>query len=563
MLEKGDELAEAFRVLAVSLTGERNTSVEICNEKDTGYVDDKSHIVVTTQVVPKELLDDDEVVRRLLEGLVVHECGHIIKTYPFNRTWEKWKNSQSNRNLARAVANIIEDIRVNYYMRNRYCWDVGKRLDLLIRVTKDSWITSLRESIASNPASPIMVALSAIAYGAVYDGDPQEVFSAVNIDIKKDIIQNAEAAISILQDEAAYAITDKDIINLAQRVYDLLLIDATGEKENLEQLLPNWMTTTGEGMETHCSEDVASSLKNEISGETDDKGEEEGQEEGKEENKENGNGDLTGVSAGSGTGLAIPSPTPNEENYLRLVEHNMPIIQQMLKRFRIEENPRMKNNILQKSGRLMSEIIGLAYVNSLRRPLENIYSRRTLQLEKGRMKIGLVIDLSGSMRIQTVQNVLTVIAEVISRKLDDQDFAIITFGSDYQRIKAFIESWHNTKARIGNLYDLGGTVLNPPLIAMEKMMAGVEPNYRKMVIIVSDFIVSDGEEVMKTIARMTKNDIAVMGIGLCQGDLVTTKLYCGELATYVADIHQLPELFFEIYRRVCGYKVGRAKLLGG
>lgn len=118
---------EAMRTMVVVMSGDKAYTVQRDDRLQTAScnVHDKK-IMMTTQLIPKGL--PQWKAERLLDGVCAHEGGHIVVTAPYAEAKERWIKMQKYPFLAQHVDNILEDLRVNFYVENRYRFDFGQRL---------------------------------------------------------------------------------------------------------------------------------------------------------------------------------------------------------------------------------------------------------------------------------------------------------------------------------------------------------------------------------------------------------------------------------------------------
>lgn len=540
---------EELQNIAISIMQNPAINVIIDNSLETACTDFKS-IYVTIQLIPPELQKFRRVVSRILDGQVAHEAGHIIKTTPIKDRLKVWKQCQENPALAEIVHQTLEDKRVNHFIINRYRFDFGRRLQLLADVTNRLWIDSLHAKLAekrkdvANTMKPdsflledMLIGISAMA--GLWHIDLDKEFQ-----LSEEQKQFVERTVAIF-DEARFDAMIMSIVNRHQELYKLwsTRIRRTGEQ-------PEKNCPKGEGGEMPLkpgmgTKQALKQMEKKFKKMEDD----EKREAEKERRKQDKELPKDGFGAGAGTGLSIPTPEPNEPAYQQIAQRNREHIERLLTLLKRLATPRLNVMKWQKQGRFMTEILGTAYSSSLKRNVQDVYYRRAVQLEKTEACMSLLVDLSGSVPIEEAKDSLTVISEVCGRWLRDEDFAIMVFGGDYQKIKAFVEPYHTTRTRIGGMHSLGGTVMLNPLEELFKMVNAQRNHRAKVITIVSDFDVSKPNEVGKLLQTIAKTDIKVVGLGIGHVDMAFVRSYVKNYR-YIGQIQDLPEAFFDLYKEV-------------
>ena len=540
---------EELHNIAVSIMQNSAINVIIDNALETACTDFKN-IYVTVQLVPLELRKYKRVVSRILDGQVAHEAGHIVITAPVKDRLKQWITHQRYPNLANLAHQTIEDKRVNHYIMVRYRFDFAHRLKLLADVSNRLWLDSLKLQIAVARNSTTANAMKPESYFAEQRLIAISAMAGMwHVDVEKEFALNDEQKEFVRKttkifDDARFDKMTMSVVNRHQQLYDLW------EKR---------MEETDEQPENNCPKSVGGELVLSSGQETKKalakmekalkKAEEEAEAELEKENKRKDGKDEKTMAIGTGSGLNIPSPEPDEPEYQRLVQNNREHIERLLNLLKKLTKPRLITDKWRKQGRFMTEILGKAFASSQRRNVSDVYSSRTMQLEKTEACIGLLVDLSGSVNEEDAKNSLTVIAEVCGRWLRDEDFAIMVFGSEYQKVKAYVEPYHTTRHRIGGVTGMGGTEMLAPLDELYKMMKAQRNGRSKVLMIVSDFYTSKCEEVQKLIKAIEKDEISVIGLGIDSTTEDYIKTYCPR-AKYIGSIRELPEAVFDLYREV-------------
>lgn len=539
---------EELHNIAVSIMKTSKINVIMDNKLPTAMTDFKN-IYVTTSLVPQELRRYKRVVSRVLDGEVSHEAGHIVITAPVKEKLKTWVTRQRNMQLANIVHQSLEDKRVNHYILQRYRFDFAFRLQLLADVSNRLWVDTLKMQLAqmrnSTPANTMKPEEQFVEQILI----PISILKGLwHWEIEKDFKMNQEQKdfgqrVAKVFDEARFDKMTMAVVNRHQQLYDILEERIQKSGEEPQKSCPK---SVGGEMDLQSGQETKKALaKMEKSlKEAEEKAKAEEEREGK------GKGDKDSQMAiGTGSGLNIPTPEPNEAEYQRLVQKNREHIERLLNLLKKLAKSKLLTDKWRKQGRFMTEILAKAFASSTRRKVQDVYSSRTMQLERAEACIGLIVDLSGSVSEEDAKDSLTVIAEVCGRWLRDEDFAIMVFGSDYQKVKAFVEPYHTTRIRIGGVRTMGGTELYSPLNEMYQMMKAQRNNRAKILMIVSDFYVSEEEKCKELIKHIEKDDISVIGLGIDSTSEEHIKQYC-ERAKYIGKITELPEAVFDLYREV-------------
>lgn len=252
------------------------------------------------------------------------------------------------------------------------------------------------------------------------------------------------------------------------------------------------------------------------------------------------------------TGEEIPSPEPNFEAYENLLDDCKPEINELLNLLKRLMRPRVQREIFQKRGKMMSPIVPRIYANSFSGTVKNVYLRTTAKMEKEQVCIQFDFDFSGSVSKREAEKITTVLNEVFGHYVDDYGFGITCFGADTQRIKTPFETFQNTRARIGGIsVNASGTELAVALEANLKMFNNIKGERRKILVIASDFCLSDNEKCEELLQHFVKAGIEVCLIGFCDCDRVediwkdVKGLRC--VRTQIKEISELPKRFLEVY----------------
>lgn len=540
---------EELHNIAVSIMQIPSIDVVMDNSLETAMTDFK-RIYVTIQLVPPELRKYRRVVSRVLDGEVAHEAGHIVITMPVKEREKRWILTRRYPTLANIVHQTIEDKRVNYYILSRYRFDFAFRLQLLADVSNRLWLDTLHAEVAKErgtspdnlmkPESYFMeqrlIALASLK--GLWGIDVEKEFQ-----LTQRQIAFINASVKIF-DESRFDKMVMSVINRHQQLYELWEKHVEATSEQAEKNVPKGMGGQLRLISGRATQKALAKMEKKLKADED-----RADEEAKREGRKRGDKDSKGMAAGSGTGLNIPTPTPDEDEYINITTRNREHIERLLNLLKRLAMPKTETQRHQKQGRFMTEVLGKAFASSQSHVVENIYSRKVERLERATACIGLLVDMSGSMDIEDAKDSLTVISEMCGRWLRDEDFAILDFGSEYQKIKAFVEPYHTTRIRIGGLTCLGGTVLLNPLEELYHMMKAQHDHRRKILTIVSDFSVDKPEECKKLIKTIEEDDISVVGLGIDSSNDRMVHEFCKN-GKYIGSIKELPEAVFDLYKAV-------------
>lgn len=628
---------DALRTVVVVITNDNTWTVKRDDSIPTAMCDiDNKVITLTVRNIPDGLpLWKQE---RLLDGEVAHEAGHPIITGPYQAAYKVWRITKKYPNLAQLIANIYEDLRVNFYITNRYRFSYGGRLAELHRINAKSMVhyaKNLPLTTKRLEKSTIALALLALTDNDVTKGLDSEA---------KEVVRTA----ATLMKRNKFKRVTKDIIATVDTCYDLMetLVKRPRQSKKPEQpdqqegsegeqgQQQQQQGESGEGQGQEQSDeldaqqgsapgeegDEESESGENSTGEEDEEdedqegqpgseGDDEGDSEestgeeqedwdgGEEENYDRdldnsemptffgGEKQLTatkdeiekaeeeqrkreeeakkaleelakeqqqkGMSSGFSTGVEEPHPPACPDEYRRLVVKNTPYITRLLNRLKMLQEKQIVVKRFARHGNYMVKYHGLfkALSNGKGKPFERRYEGRKIELEKVRAKMGILVDMSGSMDVEQTRDALTVIAETSGRWLASDDFSIGVFGTNHALVKAFIEPYTMSRTRIGGVRGMGSTNLSTPLEKMTRMLASYNRSKDRLIlIIVSDFWVDNPERAMKLIEEAQEMGILVIGCGLCDSDLEQVKAYTSGNSTYVNHISELPLLFFNVYR---------------
>lgn len=563
------KILNEIRNIAIAITKDKRISVKYRPDQLTSSFNmENFEISLSLAPYPNFVKMSPRLARKVLDGDMAHECGHLVLTKPLWEYYNNWvtkiKRKRGYFKLAHEICNIVEDIRVNHFIILRYRFDVGKRLLLANLILKDMInnttepkqvaISSMLpkgkkgENFTSleNPQATIMeikagmqdgIYMVAILGGqGVYEGKCTQFWNKLSPEAKKD----CEKAIKILED-VKYKRLRIDIIRASQEIYDLIAKHLKADYSSKIYVV----SRRGGDLKGDISERLKELL------------EQEDRKEQKEEEEKEHLKDLNkGSGAGEGTGEEIPAPQPNFESYSKLLEECKPEITQLLNMLKKQLKPRVSRQIFQKRGKMMSPIVPRIYANSFTSTVRNVYMNIQSQFEKEQVAIGFLFDYSGSVSREDAERITTVLNEVFGHYVDDYGFSISCFGADSQKVKTFFETFENTRARIGAIsVDAGGTEIAVLLEAYLKMFNTIKGERRKILVIASDFDFCDTEKAEELMSMYAKMGIEIMCIGFCSCEphLQNFAEKVRNLRirkTQIKEVSELPTRFLEVYLNI-------------
>jgi len=530
-----------LRNIALAISKCSQISVDYSDEAKTAYIDlENLNITLTKNCLPKGIEKYPTLFQYLLDGLVAHEAGHYVKTRPIDKRYKLFVNRQRFKRLAQQITNIIEDKRVDYFIINRYRFDFGRRLALTNEVINKSMTKTMKKTLPSSYHN-VLLMMNQLVHVGLYDGKINKKLHG-----QLDDSQKADLKECLYLLERAKIIQIKsELIRISQQMYNLIARHInTDSDEGIGTLIPN---QAGGGLGLG-SIDKSTKAKGE-------KLEKEKEEKTKQKSRED---DLSRHGgAGCSHGNNIPAPKPNQTKYFALVKRNAKRIAELMDMLKTFVKPSTNRAIYQRHGRLMNKILARAYTNSFKRKVSRIYIKTETEYEKQKISMGFLIDYSGSMNYQESCDSVTILNEVFGNWLDDESYAIIVFGGDYQKIKTFFEQFNNTRCRIGGIsVNTGATNMAKCTSDMRKMFNSITDERLKLLVVCSDFIFGDRGETIRELHKCAKDGIKIVFVSF------GNRLYFHDILPkvkevyriYVANITQLPKLFSDIMAKAVSGK---------
>jgi len=523
-----------LRAIALAISKCSEISVEYSDEISTACIDlENLNIMLTKNCLPDDIENYPTLYQYLLDGLCAHEAGHYVKTRPIESRYQLFENRQRFKRLAHHIVNIIEDKRVNHFIINRYRFDFGRRLALTLDVINKSMTKELEKKLPKSYHN-VLLMMNILVHEGLYNGKGNSKLYAQLTDSQK---ADLKVCLSLLE-KAKFTQIKSELIRISQEMYNLIAkyIDSHSD-EGIGELIPNQAGgNLGIGSMDKASKAKAEKLEKEKEEKT----------KNKQNNREN---DLSrSRGAGCSHGNNIPTPKPNQPKYFALVRRNAKRISELMDMLKTFVKPYTVKQIFQKRGRIMNKILAKAYVNSFRRNVSRIYIKNETHYEKQKISMGFLIDYSGSMNFSESQNSVTILNEVFGNWLDDESYAIIVFGGDYQKIKTFFEQFSNTRCRIGGIsVNSSATNMAKCTSDMRKMFNSITDERLKLMVVCSDFYFGDRGETIRELHKCAKDGIRLIFVSFGNRTMFHDILPKVQdvYRTYVSDITELPKLFSE------------------
>jgi len=521
------KLLDELRSLAVSITNQPDLIVKISDTEPVSYILDNT-ITLTTRTIPKNI-DDIDIKMRILDGEIIHESIHYLISHPIRREAERFIDSKRDYTLAWLVVQLVEDTRVYNYGRLRYPYDFNIRLELLRDILRDSDIEVNRRYRSLKNNERYLIAL----IQRTLFNKKTILYNTLNSKQRKSIER-----VRRLLDSNKHIFSPDRLYDLYEKIYSILSDNIDRREEIQIEQIPYY------GGDLKYNTKKLDTLKKKI----------EHIQTAIQRRDIEKKGDplkniqiYDSIGAGSGEGLRLPSPKPDREDYLRRYYRLEHIVKEILRRLRTNQYIKLEKEEFRKKGRMMSEIVSKYYPLSLTRKIENIYEGYIETLKSRPMKIAIIVDISASMNLDMSKDLLVILTEVFGRYLRESDFMILAYTSDYYKIKSLEESYKNTRYRIGGLHDQRGTVLYNPLLETYRIFKSLR-QYRRIVIIGSDFEIEKREDTANLIRQMERDNIDIIGIAYGKISFNIDKTI--RRYRIVNDLSLLPHYFIDLLEEV-------------
>lgn len=526
-LERVKQNIKKYYDIAVTICRNSDINVALVPEEKTAvsYLD-RNEIVFGVYSFPRSIfLYEPEITNVLIKGLIVHEAGHLLLTKPIWFRMKHWIDTKSSDYyLKNEIFNVLEDIRIEEYLKLRYKYDFGKDIEFLNRVLSLSIEKHLEKIKKSGKASSVPYfrkgfILSLIIYKFVY-GFPEEELLEVarKTGTSEKIVREAWK----IAEEIKYKRIASDILKVNHKLFEFL--SNINGQVGLKGFIP---CIKGGSLQLHIPVKIRNKLREKL------------------KTKNNFMGQAISRAGGKGLGDNIPAPEPNPNKYLMYVQQVKEEIRELKRLLKRKLEVYYTRNRYQKRGRIMNDNLARLYVSSKRRNLRRIFIRPVPQQKRKNVAICLMVDFSGSVPRNIARKSLTILAEAFGDFIPSSQFAIVVFASDYQRIKLFSENWNNVKARIGGNLNVGfGTMGSNCLRDIQRMFNSINHNTQKLLILVSDFCFNDIEKTKKRIINMINySKVKMAFIGVSHSEYQFAQIPVKQ----IYDISELPEKVAELY----------------
>ena len=551
--ENFSEELQNLRNLAMTITRNPKITVNYNPKASNSSINLKTNdIILTLSIYPEFVQKNDVLASKILDADLGHETGHYIMTKPFTCYYEAFfrkcaLDGEVNAKIAHDIMNHIEDKRVNYYIINRYKYDVGKRLKFANIILGDAsthyWKTDGKEKLKD--VKDCSVSIVALMFGVLcakglYNGDIKPIFDFFGkMKHGKELIEDTEKLLSLLNNSTFQRLRI-DLMRTAQDMYCIFKKWLIAKDENNTNKFIH-ARANGKLIISMTSKEMREKLEEIV------KEEEEKQKDAQEKKKLLN--DLTKLGCvGESTGTEINAPEPNLTEYYQLVQKNQEYISKLLSELKKTLKPIVNREIFQRRGKMLNGLLGKVYANSLNREVKNVYINNSVNYEKEKVNIAFLFDMSGSVPYYLALDICTTLSEVFGKWLEDYAYSLSVFAKDCFRIKTFFETYENTKGRIGNLrIDRDATYINALLKSYIKQFNTIKEERRKILVVCSDMCLSDESEATELlkIYEKLKVNILFLTFGKVNEDFI--KQFPNAKHMYVKDIAELPTAFLQIY----------------
>jgi len=515
----------------------------------------------------------------ILGGECVHEAGHWELTLPLENFYKAWeKDTAQGCDIGHLITNIVEDSRINWKFIYSHRYGIGKNLGDMCALMARCWVYTNEMEAKKGQAKAgtkwegIIKKIDVVNYanlkglyayweqGEDISKRVDQLLDAYYPNTPKEWRDDIDAAAKLIRKARTYS----DPQSLEFFLIELLKIfikygetkrssgegRGGGDGEGGGKIIEGGSFDPGDMPAPYGTKPIYlpgdDPLAKEIEAAIEER-----------EKAEAAKGTGTGFGAAKGTGEDIEAPNPNEIDYLQRRERLAVIINKILDKLKFDARPVFVPKDYVRSGKLMPGVLAKAIVASYRQPVENIYRRNQIKMEKTETTLALVTDLSGSTDMETMKDVFCVIAEVCGHWLPDESFSLFTYGSGFQKVKTFSETYESTRYRIGGIGGMGGTELGQPMFKIREMFKRIKHKPgRKVLIVVSDFeLYGDDYSRSHTEAELFKKELDVDTIcianspsGRNQSSAVSGAKRVSDHVVDMPSIDMLPDQFIAIYK---------------
>lgn len=535
-----------LREIAFIITKDRRIVVNFDAKAPTSaYFPIFNKVIIAENICPEVVKKYPLLRQKLLDGAVIHESGHRLLTHPLENDYKNFEQRVIFPNLAHAVMNLVEDKRINRFMKSRYRFDYGKRLVFRHEVIRDGIETDVKSLAQKKEIAQAKVVqlIGALGNIGLYQADVTPLLKLFSVDKKKDLNMKRDLNIMLkMLENVQFKRVRRDVIRTCKDIYRILERYTISDLENFCVLLPSEIR--GGTLAKNISDAMRKKL--EAEGIALQKADEDAKAKGEKEGETQ-----SGASAGIGTGDEIPAPEADYSHYEEIIIRNKPEIERLLRKLKQIMTPQITRADFQKRGRLMRGILAKAYVRSLSREVSRIYHHTSLQYEKQKVAIQILVDFSASMDKNVAEDIITILTEVFGNWLEDKAYSIGVFGENRQKIKTFFETFDKTRARIGGIsVNSWGTMLETSLKDTIMMMNGINEDRKKILVVCSDFALGDEAEALKAFEQILRMDTKLIMVKLCNSRRLPT-LEANKNVEVIdcRNIQDLPEIFADIYMK--------------
>lgn len=396
------EEINVYQIIATSVIKKTDISIVINDELDNASTDGKT-IYLTHKSIPKEFRQLKNITEIFMDADCLHESIHWVLSFPLMKNLQSWIKRKTDPQLAQQIQNIQEDKRVDYFGINRWRFDLGKKLEQTNILYGKAWSNSLKEKIRNKEVDVNHAVFSLAELHGLFNTElDQEILDFIKTEgnnyYEKTI--NTIKEVKEILENGKFNKMSMRVVSTCELLYGILE-EYKNQKNKENRDFKNAIPSKNGG---NMPLIINAELKEEV--------EKLNEEIQNEKNKKDELSQKQTRGAGSVSGLQIKTPTPNTKHYQSLVNRNITFINQLLHMLKRKTNYQLQKTKYKKQGRLQTENLASIYASSFTKPIENIYEHQEFTVEKQKVLINLIVDLSGSVNLIDVQDALTIIAEV-------------------------------------------------------------------------------------------------------------------------------------------------------